>query len=227
MSVLALRSPVASADRRWTSARSCEEVADLAAIFAARVNVCVLRRPGVSGFVRDAMLAVGPSWRWLEDVDAATWNGESLFAALPQHAESWGRRSVVEDVRLWAEVLGELTGAQRVGIRLQRLDAPMCPRFHVDRVTLRLVVTYLGGGTEWLDGRDVDRRWLGHAACGASDETSGLIRPGGTVLTAAPGDVVLLKGEAWPGNVGRGAVHRSPAVPEGTARVVLTIDPLA
>jgi hypothetical protein len=38
---------------------------------------------------------------------------------------------------------------------------------------------------------------------------------------------VLLKGDAWPGNEGRGAVHRSPAVRGNDAkRVLLAIDPL-
>ena len=51
---LAVESPP-SADTR--SCASCASIADLAAIFEPRVNVCVLRRPGVGGFVKDAIVA--------------------------------------------------------------------------------------------------------------------------------------------------------------------------
>jgi hypothetical protein len=102
----------------------------------------------------------------------------------------------------------------------------MCPRFHVDRVTLRVVSTYQGRGTELVAHEHVDRRYLGHAARGAADEESGLLRVPGCVCVARPFDIVLLKGEAWPDNAGRGAVHRSPAASAEAPRLVMTLDPL-
>lgn len=74
--------------------------------------------------------------------------------------------------------------------------------------------------------QDVDRSWLGHAAKGRADELSGLMRPGAQIVRAAAGDVVLLKGDSWPGNAGRGAIHRSPAQSANEARLVLTLDAL-
>lgn len=44
---------------------------------------------------------------------------------------------------------------------------------------------------------------------------------------AQPGDVVLLKGEAWPDSVGRGAAHRAPAASGASPRPALTLDPLS
>ena len=38
------------------------------------------------------------------------------------------------------------------------------------------------------------------------------------------GDVALLKGELWEGNEHAGLVHRSPLVPEGEKRLLLTLD---
>jgi hypothetical protein len=45
------------------------------------------------------------------------------------------------------------------------------------------------------------------------------------VRCANTGDVLVLKGELWPNNRGRGAIHRSPPI-EGTGsrRLVLIID---
>jgi hypothetical protein len=73
---------------------------------------------------------------------------------------------------------------------------------------------------------DVDRRFLGHTAQGASDESSGVLRPRALIHAAVSGDIVLLKGERWPGNRGRGAVHRSPLANTTRPRLVMTLDPL-
>ena len=123
-------------------------------------------------------------------------------------------------------MFADLTGATRLGVRLVRLQQPMCPRFHTDFVGVRLLTTYCGAGTEWLADEDVDRRWLGHRSGGVADANSGLLRPGAVVQRVPEFAVALCKGEAWPGNAGRGAVHRSPAV-GGSPRILLSIDVLA
>ena len=41
------------------------------------------------------------------------------------------------------------------------------------------------------------------------------------------GHVALVKGERWVGNEGRGLIHRSPALPAGERRLLLTLDWLA
>jgi hypothetical protein len=102
----------------------------------------------------------------------------------------------------------------------------MCPRFHVDRVLVRLCTTYCGADTEYLANADADRRRLGFAAGGRPDETSGLLRDGAKIARAATGAIVVLKGEAWPGNAARGAIHRSPATASDAQRLVLTLDAL-
>ena len=94
---------------------------------------------------------------------------------------------------------------------------------YADRVGLRLICTLRGPGTEWLDGTDVDRRWLG--AAGIADEATGLLRAGAVVHGLGAGDVGIFKGESWPGNHGRGAVHRSPAS-DGGWRLLVTLDSL-
>jgi Protein of unknown function (DUF1826) len=205
------------------------EVGDLAAIFEERVNLCVLERERSPGLVECASALVGVAdFRCRTTLDVASRDmadlEDALRDAIPGAA---GRSELVGDVRFWSEVLAELTGAARVGVRMQRLDVPMCPRFHVDRVVLRLVSTYCGPATEWLDERDIDRRFLGHAAQGCPDETSGLLKPGAQVHSLRSFDIGLFKGEGWPGNEGRGAVHRSPTAASGTApRIVMTLDPL-
>ena len=109
--------------------------------------------------------------------------------------------------------------ARRIGLRLRVLDKPMCPRFHVDHVPLRLVTTYQGAASEWLDESGLDRRLLGGAQAEVVDEQ--------LIHSLSTGDVALLKGERWEGNEGAGLVHRSPRAEPGLARLLLTLDWLA
>lgn len=142
-------------------------------------------------------------------------SGDTFDAAsLPAHP---GRRDLLDDVRLCGELLCDLTGSLRFGARIEVLDRAMCPRWHVDHVSLRLLVTWRGPATEWLDEDGFDRSLLG-----SEDMPVDPAR----LRQAAAGDILLLKGERWPRNAGRGVIHRSPCV-EGTApRVVAAFDAL-
>lgn len=134
-----------------------------------------------------------------------------------------GREALADDLTLLAEMLGELLDAATIGIRLEVIRQAMCPRLHVDRVGIRMLCTYRGPGTEWVDDAYVDRRFLGAAAGGQPDISSGLLLPGHHIESIPPFTVALLKGSLWQGNVGRGIVHRSPAVPQ-PPRVLVAMD---
>jgi hypothetical protein len=205
-----------------SSVRYVDRKCDLTALFDPGINVAVYQRSSCAALLADARRV------------AAMLNSSRLMLSISPTAA--GRRQIGErlatvptlaaDVACSIELLADLTGAELIGVRLAQLDAPMCPRLHVDRVILRLVTTYLGEGTEYVASEHVDRAWLGHAAKGAPDEVSGVLRPGASIERAGQGHVVLLKGEAWRGNEGRGAVHRSPWASALAPRVVLTLDAL-
>jgi hypothetical protein len=105
----------------------------------------------------------------------------------------------------------------------------MCPRFHVDHVICRLICTYFGSGTEWLPESSVTRSALGIIDVKA-DFADAIAHNQGCepdIRTLREGSVGLLKGEKWPGNEGRGLVHRSPAASAEQSRLVVTLDPIA
>jgi len=107
----------------------------------------------------------------------------------------------------------------RVRLRLETLGDDGCPRFHVDRCRLRLLCTYRGPGTEWLEHDQVDRRAL------ISHQPNEAILRHGQAQRLGPFQVAVLKGERFPGNAGLGLVHRSPPIAgTGTVRVLLCID---
>ncbi|MNT31432.1 hypothetical protein D3C72_1672660 [compost metagenome] len=133
---------------------------------------------------------------------------------LREAADLHGYEAFVADVTWLVAAYTCLVGARRVGLRLRVLDGPMCPRFHVDNVPLRLLTTYVGPGSEWLQERDSGRGEL-HTAESSVDNIQQL----------QAGEVAILKGEKWQGNEGAGLVHRSPSAQQG--RLLLSLDWLA
>ena len=116
------------------------------------------------------------------------------------------------------EALSEILSCDAVSVRVDTPRNPVCPRFHRDHVTCRLLITVAGTGTEWIAHDDVDEAALPSHVQG----TPPLIT-GGTIRNLATGSWSLLKGGAWNGSFA-GVVHRSP--PERASRLLLTFDPL-
>lgn len=120
----------------------------------------------------------------------------------------------------------------RAVVGLTLLRKTLCSKYHVDHVPLRVMVTYLGAGTEILSesaslaiSLTSDR--IGR---GAGDVVKRLVGQGGGFFgqktCANTCEVVLMKGEKWPGNAGRAIVHRSPDVDAccGEWRLTLKVD---
>ena len=123
-----------------------------------------------------------------------------------------------EEITLASGMLSELVGCERIGIRVTTLRRPMCPRFHVDQVPCRMLVTIGGAGTEWIASGDVDPALLA-----ARDTDAPPIRRGGDIRRLDTRNWSLLKGGAWDDRFG-GVVHRSPYVTG--ERLLLSFDPI-
>ena len=128
------------------------------------------------------------------------------------------------DISKVVNMFCDLFKVNNAWLRLDAIDGPMCPRFHVDNVKCRLVTTYLGPGTQWLPNNTLNRDNLGHGNHGESDESSGLFLKNDDIQQLDAGHLALLKGETWPGNEGKGLVHRSPQKDSKYKRLYMTID---
>ena len=185
------------------------------------VNLAIWQRvltPEVQGFVA-VLLARGVAITESLILEPDSEGRCQLEQILAPHAGWPGYAAFMEDLRWLSEAFVCLLGAQRVGLRLRSLDKPMCPRFHVDHVPLRLITTFAGVASEWLEEGGMDRRRLGEAAAEPRD--------GECIQRLETGWVALAKGEKWPGNEGAGLIHRSPTLPPGERRMLLTLDWLA
>lgn len=134
---------------------------------------------------------------------------------------------LLEAIATCARLFDELFEPPEIGLRVATLDRAMCPRFHVDRIPVRMIATFCGPGTEWLPNALVDRNRLGAREPGKPPATGAGIPEPVTPCSLSAGDVALMKGENWVGNEGNGLVHRSPAVAAHTPRLIATVDWLA
>lgn len=149
--------------------------------------------------------------------DAAQWFRGKLDGYMCAEALS-------KDIALIVDMFCCLFDVTEAGLRLTALDKPMCPKFHVDHVPCRLVSTYAGSATQWLDNNDVDRTKLGAGSLGLPDNQSGLYASNQVIRQMDAGDVALLKGSGWEGNEDTGLVHRSPQAMVSERRLLLTLD---
>ena len=210
-----------------TSVARAESLIELASIFEPWCNIAHLGR-SLDHVLADESNALAKI-EWDDICTILPGNGASEGVdGTPLYAEfnrTFGRElpALRGDILFLSELLRDLTGADRIGVRLMRLLKPACPNLHFDRVGLRLVTTYSGPGTEYLPDR-----WA------EGDPRSSINLPNRelqravheSVTTSSAGDVLLLKGTLWEGNEKHGAVHRSPEFCSSEPRVVATLDPL-
>jgi len=160
--------------------------------------------------------------------DASAWLGgpggaaaaAELLAGLPDDAR-W--RPLAELAADLARELAAVTGVGRVKARLETVDHEICPRFHADFVVARVLCTLAGPGTEWVCNHDLlaePRAVTGHDFAAVN---RAIVDPA-RVRRARAGEVVALKGSAWPGQRCGGAVHKAPPVGDGQRRLVLKLD---
>lgn len=184
---------VSSADRRSTI--HVAELADVEQLFDPHVNLVVWERRLPTAAAGSDLWPREPQ-RLMRTIRAAQVDAQSV-------AEEVGippRSALAQDIAMLCDVFATITGATTLGLRVDITDRATCPRFHVDRVTLRLMTTYRGPATEWLDGEAVQQ--------------------------ARVHDVLFAKGESWPDLACDPCMHRSPQPRAGETRVLLTLDAL-
>ena len=201
-----------------------ENLADLAEIYRPEINCCVIKRrvsEDITLFVNQ-LLAKPRSLEITQTVSIASFEAHNL---LPTALHFQGYTDFCNDIAHLIDIFSDLFGLNAVGLRLGLLDKAMCPRFHVDRVPCRLVCTYGGLGTEWVEDSFVERSKLGRGANGLADEESGAILDLEAIEKMPSFAIGLLKGSAWEGNELNGAVHRSPSLNATTPRrLFLSLD---
>jgi len=122
------------------------------------------------------------------------------------------------DVQKLVTMFADLFDQSHVGMRLELVDKTLCPLFHVDKVMARMVTTYHGPATEWLMEDNINRQ-----ALKLSDHDH-VMRDMHKLQVANVGEVLVFKGQDWPGDDVQGIVHRSAQATAEKRRLLLTLD---
>jgi len=108
-------------------------------------------------------------------------------------------------------MFADITQSKTVDVRLQRIRNNACWRFHRDVVETRLLTTYRGPSTEWVQNRHAEQALVEQ------------LEYRGPIEQLGHRDVAIFKGSCNRPN--RGIVHRSPAIKNtGITRLVLCLN---
>jgi hypothetical protein len=119
--------------------------------------------------------------------------------------------ALIIDAALLARRFCAAMDLSQIELRLEVVRTDSCRKFHADYVSARLITTYVGAGTDWLDDSEVSRI----AAGGGEPERFNRM---------AAFDVGLFKGKLA---TERPAIHRSPPIAgTGAARLLLVLNPV-
>ncbi|MDJ0641848.1 MAG: DUF1826 domain-containing protein [Erythrobacter sp.] len=121
------------------------------------------------------------------------------------------RDDLADDIAQLAELYCSIIEEPSVEVRIEFVTTDSCRKWHADYVTARLITTYAGRGTDWLDGADADRVAKG-------------LEPT-RINTLSAGDVGVFKGKLVDGEP---AIHRSPPIAgTGERRLLVVLNPPA
>jgi len=122
-----------------------------------------------------------------------------------------GAQPFIDDASGVVLHFAEIAGSDLVDVRLEAVTHDGCWKFHRDCVPFRLITTYIGPGTEYVDPADAGR---------ALDDQRDYAGP----LNRVPAyGVAVFKGSSGPS--GMGVVHRSPPIAgRGLHRLVLCVN---
>ncbi|MDD9902098.1 MAG: DUF1826 domain-containing protein [Rhodospirillaceae bacterium] len=161
---------------------------------------------------------------WLEDLDPSALPHER-FLVRPSEArcavetvltesgmpDGDMRALLVDDIDDLVSRFAEITHSEFVDVRLERISHDSCWKFHRDNVAARLLATYRGSATQWIQ--------PSHAEQAVHEQKD----YNGPIETLQSNDVAIFKGRAAAS--GSGIVHRSPPIAgTGQTRLLLCLN---
>jgi hypothetical protein len=127
---------------------------------------------------------------------------------------------IKNDIVSLLHLFTSVTKVKSFRLLLAPVKTNMCTRFHTDINDLRLLCTYSGPGTLWLEEDNVNRE-----ALDAFGDNECIVLDDKKIKQVNVGAVVILKGAIYPCEGTKAIVHRSPTIEEnGLSRLLLRID---
>jgi hypothetical protein len=108
--------------------------------------------------------------------------------------------ALLSDIVSAVELFSQMFDQRQVELRMEVTDQQACPKFHCDNVYVRMLITYAGPTTEYIDRFRPDE-----------------------IQRAPLGGLVFLKGHRHPAYQDQ-MLHRSPPVPNGQKRFSIVVN---
>ncbi len=119
------------------------------------------------------------------------------------------RDELIADIVILAGHYCSVLSLSDLEVRLEVVTTNSCRKWHADYVKARLITTYVGSGTQWLNSADSDR------VKNAAEPVR--------INSMSAGDVGIFKGKLATTNA---AIHRSPPIAgTGEKRLLLVLNP--
>lgn len=143
---------------------------------------------------------------------------EMLHEDLPDGHIKGQKEYFIADIIRLCSIFYSLTTSKKMRIQIEIVKTDMCRLFHQDNYRQRLLCTYIGPGTEWLNHSNVNQEALGKGC------NTKIVKDFQKINKAKAFEVILLKGAKYKERE-LGVIHRSPPIEkEKKVRVLLKID---
>ena len=143
---------------------------------------------------------------------------ELLDKDLPNCQHRAHKEEFINDIVRISEQFFQRSSTNTMSVKLEVINTDMCRLFHVDHYRQRLLCTYRGPGTQWLDHCNVNRNGLGKGC------NSKIVKDQNKIKRAQAFEVLIIEGSKNDRGA-PGVVHRSPPIEHnGLTRVLLKID---
>ena len=193
--------------------RICKTRASLSSINKTDTELVIWKRSFSSSFqdwINHTNADNLPDVRILINLTELRWALEPLLDFCGLKADVM-RSQLVNDIKSLVNMFADVTQSNAVDVRLQRITHNACWKFHRDAVKTRLVTTYRGPTTEWVQHAHAEQAILEQ------------LNYKGPIERLEDGDVAIFKGRC--AHPKMGIVHRSPSISgTGITRLLLCLN---
>lgn len=191
-----------------SSAILSQDSSILSAIDDPKYNIVIWQRPRLPF---DAASFITDTSQSIQLIVSAQGPEAPLRKALDDHGfvDHAGRDDLISDIINLCAAFQPIANTSHIEIRLKIIEDDACYKFHADYVSARLITTYVGPGTQWLEQHDADR---------VADSLEPI-----EIKEVAAGDVAIFKGKS---STVTPAIQRTPPIKgSGQYRLMLVLNP--
>jgi hypothetical protein len=153
----------------------------------------------------------------------ATTNSLEVGALLYKHFKEvniMGLDLFINDIVELVKEFSQISKSKSIRVDLSFITNDQCRIFHTDIMDLRMLCTYYGEGTLWLENDNVN--WKEYGCC---NEDEKLVKDVSKINQISTFDVALFKGALYPDTSINAVLHRSPQIEKNKSeRILLRLD---